>query len=81
MWTACPWGGSWGCEGTWRANQRIQPSTGPNQAAACAHLAGIHGADQIFAEPQRVQAEVDLDGHIDDVQRSKLLVFVACKRK
>jgi hypothetical protein len=37
-----------------------------------------HRADQVLAQTQRVEAEVDLDADVHNVQSSKLLVAVAC---
>lgn len=41
-------------------------------------LARVDGADQVLAQAQRVEAEVDFDGHVDNVQGRQLLVLVPC---
>lgn len=47
----------------------------------CSELPRLHRPHQVFAQPQRVQAKVDLDAQVDNVQRCQLLVFVACRTR
>lgn len=58
--------------------EAVGDSLGCGEAVKAEELRAVDGVDQALAHAQRVQPEVDLELHDDDVQRGQLLLPVSC---